>query len=74
MVKKLSCVSCGSLKRFPHTFTIVRLSEERSKTGKKHKKCIEEVSLLPETMSLSIIDLPYSEHNGIESVERNRFL
>ena len=21
MVKKLSCVSCGSLKRFPHTFT-----------------------------------------------------
>ena len=22
MVKKLSCVSCGSLKRFPHTFTI----------------------------------------------------
>ena len=23
MVKKLSCVSCGSLKRFPHTFTIV---------------------------------------------------
>ena len=24
MVKKLSCVSCGSLKRFPHTFTTVR--------------------------------------------------
>ena len=23
MVKKLSCVSHGSLKRFPHTFTIV---------------------------------------------------
>ena len=23
MVKKLSCVSCGSLKRFPHTFTNV---------------------------------------------------
>jgi hypothetical protein len=23
MVKKLSCVSCGSLKRFPHTFTTV---------------------------------------------------
>ena len=23
MVKKLSCVSCGSLKRFPHTFTSV---------------------------------------------------
>ena len=22
MVKKLSCGSCGSLKRFPHTFTI----------------------------------------------------
>ena len=21
MVKNLSCVSCGSLKRFPHTFT-----------------------------------------------------
>ena len=21
MAKKLSCVSCGSLKRFPHTFT-----------------------------------------------------
>ena len=21
MVKKLSCVCCGSLKRFPHTFT-----------------------------------------------------
>ena len=21
MVKKLSCVSCGSFKRFPHTFT-----------------------------------------------------
>ena len=21
MVRKLSCVSCGSLKRFPHTFT-----------------------------------------------------
>ena len=25
MVKKLSCVSNGSLKRFPHTFTTVRL-------------------------------------------------
>ena len=24
-VKKLSCVSCGSLKRFPHTFTSVSL-------------------------------------------------
>ena len=24
MVKKLSCVSCGSLKRFPHTFTTPR--------------------------------------------------
>ena len=23
MVKNLSCVSCGSLKRFPHTFTNV---------------------------------------------------
>ena len=23
MVKKLSCVSCGSLKRFPHTLTTV---------------------------------------------------
>ena len=23
MAKKLSCVSCGSLKRFPHTFTII---------------------------------------------------
>ena len=23
MVKKLSCVSCGSLKRFPHTYTTV---------------------------------------------------
>ena len=26
MVKKLSCVSCGILKCFPHTFTIVRQS------------------------------------------------
>ena len=26
MVKKLSCVSCGSLKRFPHTFTTGRLA------------------------------------------------
>ena len=26
MVKKLSCVSCGSLKRFLHTFTTARLS------------------------------------------------
>ena len=25
MVKKLSCVSCGSLKRFPHTFTTIRV-------------------------------------------------
>ena len=24
MVKKLSCVSCGSLKCFPHTFTMGR--------------------------------------------------
>ena len=24
MIKKLSCVSCGSLKRFPHTFTTYR--------------------------------------------------
>ena len=24
MIKKLSCVSCGSLKRFPHTFTTMR--------------------------------------------------
>ena len=27
MVKKLSCISCGSLKRFPHTFTKANLSE-----------------------------------------------
>ena len=26
MVKKLSCVSCGSLKRFPHTFTTLSLT------------------------------------------------
>ena len=26
MVKKLSCNSCGSLKRFPHTFTTVSTS------------------------------------------------
>ena len=25
MVKKLSCVSCGSFKRFPHTFTSMSL-------------------------------------------------
>ena len=24
MVKKIACVSCGSLKRFPHTFTTGR--------------------------------------------------
>ena len=26
MVKKLSCGSCGSLKRFPHTFTTANLA------------------------------------------------
>ena len=30
MVKKLSCVSCGSLKRFPHTFTTLSFSSENS--------------------------------------------
>ena len=29
MVKNLSCVSCGSLKRFPHTFTNGSLCEEK---------------------------------------------
>ena len=29
MVKKLSCVSCGSLKRFPHTFTTISDSYSR---------------------------------------------
>ena len=28
MVKKLSCVSYGSLKRFPHTFTTGSVSEQ----------------------------------------------
>ena len=32
MVKKLSCVSCGSLKRFPHTFTTVTQCIMRSNT------------------------------------------
>ena len=27
-VKKLSCVSCGSLKRFPHTFTNIRRTNQ----------------------------------------------
>ena len=40
MVKKLSCVSCGSLKRFPHTFTIVMLSFRKTEKG----KAIEEIS------------------------------
>ena len=32
MVKKLSCVSCGSLKRFPQTFTIMApMSIEKNK-------------------------------------------
>ena len=29
MAKKHSCVSCGSLKRFPHTFTRVRSSAHK---------------------------------------------
>ena len=29
MVKKLSCVSCGSLKRFPHTFTTLSYRAEK---------------------------------------------
>ena len=46
-VKKLSCVSCGSLKRFPHTFATVRLLlctyyvlwvQEEDLTGGRSKK------------------------------------
>ena len=36
MVKKLSCASCGSLKRFPHTFTTdthVRVSKQGSRAS-----------------------------------------
>ena len=38
MVKKLSSVSCGSLKRFPHTFTTPRhhLHKHYAVYGKKH--------------------------------------
>ena len=32
MVKNLSCVSCGSLKRFPHTFT--KYSEIHRRLGR----------------------------------------
>ena len=31
MVKKLSCVSCGSLKHFPHTFTTAKLFKSYEK-------------------------------------------
>ena len=35
MVKNLSCVSCGSLKRFPHTFTTVSVVQLKDKHCQK---------------------------------------
>ena len=37
MVKNLSCVSYGSLKRFPHTFTSGREGVPTYPTGNLHK-------------------------------------
>ena len=57
MVKKLSCVSCGSLKRFPHTFTIISDINIQPHLIKHQKKC-----------ELIIIDQDF--HNQISPVWR----
>ena len=49
MVKKLSCVSCGSLKRFPHTFTIA------TQTNIKHFIFCQ----CPSTFSFMTSNYPY---------------
>ena len=50
MVKKLSCVSCGSLKRFPHIFTI---ESERKKEPQIPRPSYS-IALVPSIPSWSV--------------------
>ena len=45
MVKKLSCVSCGSLKRFPHTGAKVYLSIPTAKERVQNKYAKKSVNI-----------------------------
>ena len=53
MVKKLSCVSHGSLKRFPHTFTSGTQTRGSKKTFKATRKGLEDECFVRRSLVLS---------------------
>ena len=66
MVKKLSCVSCGSLKRFPHTFTSGSycsgkiLAELEEKMHMQYQKTFRNIMHGPTTYSEPKLSLKWS--------------
>ena len=64
MVKKLSCVSCGSLKRFPHTFSSVHpelIGEAIWSSGCKKLATLDSRKLLLISLTLAYSNL-YHAH------------
>ena len=57
MVKTLSCVSCGSLKRFPHTFTNARyLLIDKKSNGQNDEQLFWDHFFEDSTMKITLLD------------------